>query len=268
MADLLALFALPFAQRALLAGVAIAVLGGILGVFIVLRGMSFFSDAIAHASLLGVALSLLFSFQPYLGALLVALFTAVAIASLRARTSASLDTLIGVFFSAAVALAVILIGFVRGLRADLLAFLFGDILAIRASDVLLAWTVAAVIVVLLAVSWRAVVLTTLHRDLAAVEGAHVVRTDLLFLVLVALAVAVAMRIAGVVLVTALLIVPAAAAQNVARSFTAMVAWSVGISCLSLFVGLVFSFLTNLPSGPTIVLAAAAFFALSLFARGR
>lgn len=268
MADLLAILSLPFAQRAILAGMAIAAVSGVLGVFIVLRGMSFFSDAIAHASLLGVALALLLSLQPAFGALVIALLSAVSIAMLRGRTVASLDTLIGVLFSAAVALAVVLIGFVKGLRADLLSFLFGDILALRSADVLQAWIVTAIVVALLAVSWRAVVLSTLHRDIAAVEGIHVLRTDLLFLVLVALAVAVSMRVVGVILVTALLIVPAATAQNLARSFTAMVAWSVGVSFLSLVSGLLVSFGSNLPSGPTVVLTATAFFLLSLVARAR
>lgn len=268
MPELLDILAFPFAQRALLAGVAIALVGGILGVFIVLRGMSFFSDAIAHASLLGVALALLASVQPFLGAFLVAVLTAVAIASLRGRTVVSIDTLIGVFFSAAVALAVIVIGFVKGLRTDLIAFLFGDILALGPADVLFAWLVSALVVALLVVSWRSVVLSTLHRDLAAVEGVQVFRTDLLFLVLVALVVAVALRIAGVVLATALLIVPAAAAQNLARSFRGMLVWSIVVSLLSLVGGLLISFLGDFPSGPTIILAATAFFALSLLARQR
>lgn len=268
MTEVLDILALPFAQRAVLAGLAIAVVGGVLGVFVVLRGMSFFSDAIAHASLLGVAVAVLLAAQPFVGALLVALLTAVAIALLRGRTVASLDTLIGVFFSAAVALAVIVIGFVKGYRADLVSFLFGDILALQTIDVVWAWALSAVVLALLVVSWRAVVLSTFHRDLAQVEGVPVVRTDLLFLVLVALVVAVAMRIAGVILVTALLIVPAATAQNVARTFRGMVGWSVGASLVSLASGLFLSFSFNLPSGPTIVLIAAVLYAASLLAKAR
>lgn len=268
MTELSALLVLPFAQRAMVAGVALAVVGGVLGVFIVLRGMSFFSDAIAHASLLGVALALVLALQPFLGAMVIALLTAAAIALLRGRTVASFDTLIGVFFSAAVALAVIVIGFFKGFRADLLAFLFGDILALQGTDVLLAWILSALVLILLALSWRPVVLSTLHRDLASVEGVRVVQTDLLFLVLVALVVAVSIKIAGVILVSALLIVPAAAAQNLARSFRGMVVWSIGISLLAFGGGIVGSFAGNLPSGPTIVLAAAILFALSFLSRAQ
>lgn len=266
MPEFVEFFTLPFAQRALLAGLAVALMSGILGTFVVLRGMSFFSDAIAHASLLGVALGLLFQAPPLIGALILALMAAALIAVLRGRTVLSLDTLIGVFFSGAVALGVMLIGFLKGYRADLLAFLFGDILAIGRLDVVLAWVLSLVVIVALLLSWRDVVLSTLHRDLAAVEGVRIVRTDLLFLLLVALVVAVAMRIVGVVLVTALLIVPAAAAQNLARTFREMVLWSVALGVASLIVGLALSFAANLPSGPTIVLVASALFALSLLAK--
>lgn len=268
MPDLLGLFALPFAQRALLAGLAISAVGGVLGVFVILRGMSFFSDAIAHASLLGIALALLLAVQPFAGALVIALATAVAIAVLRGRTVLALDTLIGVFFSAAVALAVIVIGFVKGYRADLVSFLFGDILALRGVDVVLAWLLSAVVIGLLVVSWRALVLTTLHRDLAHVEGVPVVRTDILFLLLTALTVTLGVKIAGVILVTALLIVPAATAQNLARTLTGMVGWSIAVSLLSFLVGLALSFSFNLPSGPTVVTTAAVLFGLSLLTRAR
>ncbi|MDP3685327.1 MAG: metal ABC transporter permease [bacterium] len=266
MSEFLEILSLPFAQRAIAAGIAIAVVSGVLGVFIVLRGMAFFSDAISHASLLGVALALLFSLPPLVGALALALVAAVVIAVLRGRSVLSLDTLIGVFFSAAVALGVITMGFLKGYRADLLAFLFGDVLALGPLDIVLAWLLSAAVLVLLFFSWRAIVLSTLHRDLAAVEGVPVVRTDLLFLILVAFVVAVAIRIVGVVLVTALLIVPAATAQNLARNFRGMVAWSVCVSVVSLFGGLLLSFATNLPSGPTIVVVATALFLFSLGAR--
>lgn len=266
MPEVLELLSLPFAQRALAAGLAIAIVGGVLGVFIVLRGMAFFSDAISHASLLGVALALLFAAPPFVGALALALVAAILIAYLRGRSVLSLDTLIGVFFSAAVALGVITLGFIKGYRADLLSFLFGDVLALGPFDVAAAWALSVAVLVTMFFSWRAIVLSTLHRDLAAVEGVPVVRTDLLFLVLVALVVAVAIRIVGVVLVTALLIVPAATAQNLARTFRAMVFWSVGSSVVALFGGLLLSFATNLPSGPTIVFVASVLFLFSLAAR--
>lgn len=268
MPEVLEILALPFGQRALLAGAAIAIAGGVLGVFVVLRGMAFFSDAIAHASLLGIALALLATVSPFAGALAVALATAAAIALLRGRTILALDTLIGVSFTSAVALAVIIIGFLKGPRADLLAFLFGDILTLGPADVVLAWALSAMVLALLVASWRPIVLSTLHRDLAAVEGVRVVQTDLLFLVLTALVVATAMRIAGIILVTALLIVPAATAQNLARTFRGMVAWSVVVSLLAVFGGLLLSFALNLPSGPTMVVTAAALFGLSLLWRRR
>lgn len=266
MTEVLEILALPFAQRALAAGLALAVVAGVLGVFIVLRGMAFFSDAIAHASLLGIALALLVAVSPLTGALILAVLAAVLIATLRGRTGLSLDTLIGVFFSSAVALGVIIIGFIQGFRADLLSYLFGDVLALRTTDVILAWVLSALVLVVFSFSWRDVVLSTLHRDLAAVEGVPVLRTDLLFLVLVALVVAAAMRIVGVILVTALLVVPAATAQNLARTFRGMMTWSVVLSLVSFVVGILLSFGFNLPSGPTIVVTSAALFVLSLVAR--
>ncbi len=266
MIEVLDLLSLPFAQRAIAAGIAIALVGGVLGVFIVLRGMSFFSDAISHASLLGVAIALLFSAPPLFGALCIALAAAMLIAYLRGRSVLSLDTLIGVAYSAAVALGVITIGFLKGYRADLMSFLFGDVLALSTFDVALAWILSIVVLIAAFFSWREIVLSTLHRDLAAVEGVRVVRTDLLFLILVALVVAVAIRIVGVVLVTALLIVPAATAQNIARTFYSMVLWSIASSIVALIAGLLFSFAANLPSGPTIVLASSVLFVVSLVGR--
>lgn len=266
MTEILSLLELPFAQRAFAAGLALAVVSGVVGVFVVVRGMSFFSDAIAHASLLGVALALVAGFSPLSGALLLAVFAAVAIASLRGRTTVSLDALLGVFFSTAVALGVIVIGFVRGFRADLLGYLFGDVLALGFSDVVLAWGLSALVLLAFVGLWREIVLSTLHRDLAAVEGVRVVRTDIVFLLLVALVVAAAMRLVGVVLVTALLVVPAATAQNLARTFRGMVAWSVCLSVVAFVVGVLASFAFNLPSGPTIVVVAAMLFLVSLALR--
>ncbi len=261
------ILALPFFQRALIVGLILGVLMAILGVFVVLRKMSFFSDAIGHSALAGIAIGLLLGINPFLAALAFSLLVAFGISSVRAATRQSIDTLLGVFFSASVALGVILVTLTPGYQSDLISFLFGNILTVASSDVISSLIIALIATGILLWAGKGFVAISLDQSLAKAEGVPVKRYELLFMLLLAAVIALAIKFVGVILVTALLIIPAATAQNLARSLTGMFGLSVLISIISVTVGMLISAALSTPSGPTIVLTGTALFAISLIARG-
>lgn len=268
LSDAFSILQYPFMQRALVAGLAIGFLCAVIGVFVTLRSMSFFSDAIAHAALAGIALGVLLGMDPVLAAVIFCVVVALGITYLTVRTELTSDTVIGVFFSGSMALGVLVIGFQKGYQTDLLSYLFGDILSVSDLDVVLALALTTLVVGL--IFWRSTLLikVALNRDLAQVEGVNAVAWDYLFMVLLALTVSVSLRIVGIVLVSALIIVPAAAARNLARDFRGLMGMAAAIGLVSAVVGLVASFYTDTPSGPTIVLMAIVIFVASFLGRLR
>lgn len=266
--NLLPFLEYPFMQRALLAGIAIGFLCATVGVYVTLRSMAFFSDAIAHAALAGIAIGVLFGIAPVPAAVLFTLLIAVGITYLTFHTELSSDTVIGVFFSGSLALGVLLIGMQEGYQTDLLSYLFGDILAVTRLDVLLAVGLATLVIGVLFARSGVMVKIAFNRDLAAVEGIHVVAWDYIFMTLLALTVAVSLKIVGIILVSALIIVPAAAARNVAPNFRILMLLSILVGLVSALSGLVISYYLNTPSGPTIVLVSIGLFILSFAGRRR
>ena len=258
----------PFMQRALLVGTAIGFLCATIGVYVTLRSMAFFSDAIAHAALAGIALGVIFGIAPVPAAVLFTLVIAVGITYLTFHTELSSDTVIGVFFSGSLALGVLLIGMQEGYQTDLLSYLFGDILAVTQLDVLLALGLAALVMTVLFMRSGLLVKIAFNRDLAAVEGVRVVAWDYIFMTLLALTVAVSLKTVGIILVSALIIVPAAAARNVAPNFRVLMLLSIIIGVVSALSGLIVSYYLNTPSGPTIVLVSIGLFVLSFAGRRR
>ncbi|TAL18956.1 metal ABC transporter permease [Patescibacteria group bacterium] len=255
-----------FFVRALIAGVLIGILAANLGVFVIVRKMSFFSDAIAHASFTGVALGLLLGIHPLAGAAGFAVLIALLISKLGERRSLSLDTIIGVFFSTALALGVIVIGALKGYRVDLFGYLFGDILGVSALDNILIAVLTAATVILLLIFFRVWTKIAFHADLARVEGVNVSFQDRLFLVILALTIALGIRLVGAVLIGPLLIIPAATAKNIGWSMRSLVAVSTLVGIFSSLAGLIISYYANTASGPTVVLVSAAVFGLSFLAR--
>jgi len=256
----------PFMQRALVAGLAIGFLCAVVGVFVTLRSMSFFSDAISHAALAGIALGILLGIAPVPAAVVFCVVVALGITYLTFRTDLSSDTVIGVFFSGSMALGVLLIGLQQGYQTDLLSYLFGDILAISPLDVGLALVLTVVVVTV--VFWRSTLLikVAFNRDLAQVEGANVVLWDYVFMALLALTVAVSLKIVGIILVSALIIVPAASARNMAADFRTLVAIATAIGVAASVIGLTLSFYLNTASGPTIVMVMILVFIASFLTR--
>lgn len=252
--------------RALLAGLGLAVLAGPLGSFVVWRRMAYFGDTLAHSALLGVALAFLLHLNLNLGVVTVCLLLAVAVVALRSTQRLADDTLLGILSHSALSLGLVALAFVQGLRVDLMSYLFGDILAVSNAD--LAWIFGGglLVLLLLAAIWRPLLLLTLNEELARAEGAPMLRTQLLFMVSMAVVIAIGMKIVGVLLVTSLLIIPAATARAFARTPEAMAGLAAALGALAVALGLSGSFAWDLPSGPAVVVASALLFLLVALTR--
>lgn len=253
----------PFFVRALAAGVSLALAASFIGMFVVLRKMSFFGDAVGHFAFTGIALGFLLGLDPILAAVVFSILIAIGVGYLEGRTSLSLDTTIGIFFSGAAALGIFLIGLLRGYRADLFQYLFGDILAITRQDIVVTTLLAAITIIAMSFAWRPLLQITFNKDLARVSGVKVDFWEYAFLVLLALVAAVSIKTVGILLVTALLIVPAAAAKQAAKNIRQLLFLTIVISVLSVVFGLAGSYYWNTASGPAIILVSLLFFVLSL-----
>lgn len=255
-----------FLIHAALAGVGLMLAAGPLGAFVVWRRMAYMGDATAHAALLGVALALLSDLPVALGTALVALAVASLVTVLSSRDRAA-DTVLGVLAHSALAIGLVAISFAPQVRSDLSAFLFGDILTVSLADLAWIWGGAAIVLGLLAWRWNPLLTATVNEELAQASGLDPRRERFVLTVALALVVAVAIKIVGALLISAMLIVPAAAARSFARTPEGMALIAVLIGWASVLAGLWGSFTFDTPAGPSIVTAAAAFFAFSL-AKGR
>ncbi len=250
-----------FTTRALLAGLGLALATGPLGSFVVWRRMAYFGDATAHAAILGVAVALAFQLPLTLGVLGVALAMALTVSTLAAKGWA-MDTTLGVLAHSALAFGLVAISFVPGVRTDLSAYLFGDILVVSRADLALIWGGAALVLALLVWRWQALLTATLSEELAHAAGLNPNRERLVLTVALALVVAVAIKVVGALLIAAMLIIPAAAARALSRTPEAMAALATGIGGLAAFLGLQLSLWQDTDAGPSIVAAAAVIFALA------
>ena len=253
--------------RATLAGVGVALAAAPLGVFVVWRRMAYFGDATAHAAILGVALSLTFSTSVFAGALVVALAMALTVNALTGRGYA-MDTLLGVLAHSALAFGLVAVSFLSGIRIDLMAYLFGDILAVSRTDLVVIWGGAVAVASLIAWRWSALLTATLNADLAHASGIDPRREQLVLTLTLAITVAIAIKVVGVLLIAAMLIIPAAAARPLARSPETMALIAAVIGAGSAVGGLNAAYALDTPAGPTIVCCVATAFALtSLVGRG-
>jgi zinc transport system permease protein len=251
-----------FLARAVLAGIGTALAAGPLGAFVVWRRMAYFGDATAHASILGVALALGFALPVFWGTLAVALAMALAVAALAGRGHA-MDTTLGVLAHSALAFGLVAVSFLPGVRVDLTAYLFGDILAVSKAELATIWAGAAAVIALLAWRWSALLTATLSEDLAQAAGVNPARERLVLTLALALTVAVAIKTVGALLIAAMLIVPAAAARAFARTPEEMAVAAVILGALAAAGGLAASLALDTPAGPSIVAVAALLFAASL-----
>jgi ABC-type Mn2+/Zn2+ transport system permease subunit len=264
---LLGPFALEFMQRALVAAVIVGALCSTIGTYVVLRKLSFIGDGIAHASFAGVVVAYLRGLDYYVGAGIVAVITALGIGYVTRRGRVALDTAIGVMFTGAFALGVFLMSRQSHYNVDLESFLFGNILAVSRSDLVLILVLALAVVISLALLYRPLLCTSFDPVVAEAGGINVAFVEYALLVLLALTIIVSIESVGIVLVAALLVTPAATAYQLTKRFRRMLALSTAIGTGCAVVGLYLSYYLNAGSGATIVLLATlAFFAAMLFAR--
>ncbi len=252
-----------FFSRALLAGIGLALVTGPLGCFVVWRRMAYFGDTMAHSALLGIALGFLIEIDLTAGVFVVALLVSLALIALERRGGLSADALLGILSHSALALGLVALAFMTWVRVDLMGFLFGDILAVSRLDVALVWGGGAAVLALLALLWRPLLAASVDEELAAAEGLAPARSRLAFMLMMALVVAIAMKIVGALLITALMIIPAATARRFAATPEAMAILAALVGALAVTGGLYGSLAFDTPSGPSIVVAALALFLLGL-----
>lgn len=250
-----------FLFRAAFAGVGVALAAAPLGCFVVWRRMAYFGDATAHASILGVALALAFSLSIFVGALASALAMAAVVSILNARGYA-MDTVLGVLAHSALAFGLVAVSFLSGVRIDIAAYLFGDILAVGKMDLAVIWIGATLSVALVWWRWNALLTSTLSPDLAHAGGIDPRREQMILTLAMAVVVAVAIKVVGALLIAALLIIPAAAARPFANAPERMALMAALIGGVSAIGGLAAAYQLNTPTGPTIVCVAAALFMIS------
>lgn len=248
-----------FMARATLAGIGVACAAAPLGCFVVWRRMAYFGDATAHAAILGVALSLTLELSIFAGVLAVALVMALTVTLLAGR-GYSMDTLLGVLAHSALAFGLVAVSFLSGIRIDLMAYLFGDILAVSRADLIIIWGGALLVVVLIAARWSALLTSTLNEELAYAADLDPKREQMILTLSLAITVAVAIKVVGVLLIAALLIIPAAAARSLSRTPEAMALIAAFIGSISAAAGLRAAYVFDTPAGPSIVCVAAVIFA--------
>lgn len=252
-----------FFTRALVAGIGVALVAGPLGCFIVWRRMAYFGDTLSHAALLGVALSLLLQINTMLAVGVVSVVLASLLLLLRRRETLPSDAILGILSHAALALGLVCLAFMTWVRIDLLGLLFGDILAVTRLDIAMIYGGGAIVLCLLVLIWRRLFAATVSPELAASEGLRPERSELVFILLTAIVIAISLKIIGALLITALLIIPAAAARRVAGSPEQMAVIAALAGAASVVGGLYASLYYGTPSGPSIVVVATVLFTLSL-----
>jgi len=252
-----------FFTRALIAGVGVALVAGPLGCFIVWRRMAYFGDTLSHAALLGVALSLLLNINTMVAVGGVSILLAALLILLRRRDTLSSDAILGLLSHSALALGLVCLAFMTWVRIDLLGLLFGDILAVTRLDIAVIYGGGALVLGLLILIWRRLFAATVSPDLAASEGLRPERTELVFILLTAVVIAISLKVIGALLITALLIIPAAAARRLSNSPEQMAVIAAMAGAIAVVGGLYTSLHYDTPSGPSIVVAAMVLFILSL-----
>ena len=252
-----------FFIRATLSGIGVAVVAGPLGCFVIWRRLAYFGDTLSHSALLGVALAFLFELNITLTVFFISVIVALLLMLLQRHASLSSDALLGLLAHSALAVGLVVLAFMTWVRVDLLGFLFGDILATTKADLAIIWCGGLAVLITLIKIWRPLFAATVSYELATAEGTRPDFTNIIFTVLLAAVIAVSMKIVGVLLITALLIIPAAAARRFSASPEQMAFIAVIIGSCSVWLGLWGSLEWDTPAGPSIVVAALTLFILSI-----
>lgn len=257
-----------FLLQAVLAGLGVALVTGPLGAFVVWRRMAYFGDTLAHSALLGVALSLWLQISPGLAVTLVCLLIAAGLLALQDQLALAADTLLGILSHSSLALGLIALYLIPGARINLEGILFGDLLTVTPRDTAMIWAVALGVLLLTAWLWRPLLSVTVHEDLARVEGTRVGLVKTVLMLSLALVIAIAMKVVGVLLITALLVIPAATARRFATTPASMAVLGAAFGAFAVVGGLAAAWFADTPAGPSIVLCAGLLFLLALARRLR
>ena len=252
-----------FFIRALIAGIGIAIVTGPLGCLVIWRRLSYFGDTLSHSALLGVTLAYAFSINISLSVFIISGTVALLLLSLQKRTKLAGDSLLGLLAHSTLAIGLVLIGFLSSIRFDLMGLLFGDILAVTVEDILVVWFGGLVILGILFYIWKSIFASTVNYDLASAEGMKPDVSNIIFTLLLAGVIALSIKMIGALLITGLLLIPAATARSLSSSPLQMIILSILIGIISVVMGLFSSLELNTASGPSIIVAALVLFILSL-----
>ena len=258
------MFTEAYMQRALVTALLLGPLCGLIGVFVTARRMAFFSDTISHAALAGIAVGFWLGFaDPTLPMVAVGLGVAALMLWLKEKTDLLTDTIMALLLSGSVAFGIVVISLLKGFRGELHRYLFGDILSVGPQEVWLAFAVSVVVAAAVAVRLNALTLLTASEDLAHVSGIPVRRLNYAFVLVLTVVVALSIRLLGIILVTSLLVIPPAAARNIARNLRQQIVLAVVAGALGGGGGVTLSYRFDLPCGPSIVLTSVALFLATL-----
>jgi zinc transport system permease protein len=252
-----------FLLYALLSGLGVALVSGPLGSFAVWRRMAYFGDTLAHSALLGVTFGFLLEINLNIAVASGCLLLALILVALQQNRFLATDTLLGILSHSTLALGLITVSLFSESRVDLLSYLFGDILSANRTDAATIWLISLTVIGLLVWLWRPLLAITVHEELAQVEGVPVTAVRTALMLLMALIIAIAMKVVGVLLITALLIIPAAASRRLTSTPEKMALLASLLGCVAVGAGLAASFLWDTPAGPSIVLSATLVFILTL-----
>lgn len=251
-----------FLLYALIGGLGIAAITGPLGAFVVWRRMAYFGDTLAHSALLGISFGILFEINLNLAVVLCCVLIALILVSMQRQRFIAMDTLLGIMAHSSLSLGLVCISFLPDVRIDLMSYLFGDLLAISFQDLIWIYTGGAFVICLLAYFWSSLLAITINEELAQIEGVPVQWIRLLLMLLIGIVIAVAMKIVGILLITSLMIIPAAAARKVATTPEQMAIVGSLIGGLAVVLGLLASYQWDTPAGPSVVVSAALLFILA------
>ena len=253
-----------FFIRALFAGIGVAFVTGPLGCFVVWRRLSYFGDTLAHSALLGVTIAFSLEFNIALSVFITSSVVALFLIQLQKKTNLPGDALLGLLAHSSLGVGLVVISFLSFIRFDVMGLLFGDILAVNVNDLLVIWIGGALILIILKLIWKPLFASTVNYELAEAEGLNPERAKAIFTLLMAAIIAISIKMIGLLLITGMLIIPAAMARNISNSPKGMIIFSVIGGLLSVFLGLFSSLNFNTPSGPSIIVAALILFIISLF----
>ncbi|MFC1663075.1 metal ABC transporter permease [Patescibacteria group bacterium] len=251
-----------FIQRSIIVGVLIGAVLALFSPLVILRRMAFFGGGLAHASLAGIAIGLAVGWQPLMIAIVFGMLLALFMEWLERRTKLASDTIIGIFFAASMSLGVVIISLSRGFQPDLVSFLFGNILSIQSVELIITAVLSFILIVFFVYYRQQLFLLAFDADTARLTGVKVAVLEIAFRMLLAVAVIIGVKVIGIVLVSALLVLPAATAKLLTGSLKALTTWTFVISEATIVIGLLVSFVLDWPSGATIILVGTVIFLIT------